>query len=246
MPEFPLLLPFPETQPITPIEINTVSSPSIASQLRLRLGTTKNSSSASAVPPADGQNSSFFRFSALVAAVVVTVSVEVCAAVPLIVSEVGERLHVTGSTASIGATEQLRLTVPVNPFAGVTVMAAVFPVVAPDLMVSAEPLNEKVGAAVTVRAMVVDAVSVPEVPLMVTVTGPPMAAVLLAVSVSTLALVPGFGAKDAVTPLGRPVAESVTPLENPPASVTETVLVPLLPSAIDRVDGEEESAKLSG
>ena len=171
---------------------------------------------------------------------------EVCAAAPLIVSEGGERLHVTGSTANTGVTEQLRLIVPVNPFAGVTVMVAVFPVVAPRAIVIAEPLNENVGAAATVREMVVVAVSVPEVPLMVTVTGPPIAAVLLAVSVSTLEPAPGLGANAAVTPLGRPVAENVTLLANPPTPITETVLAPLLPWATDRADGEEESAKLGG
>jgi len=41
------------------MEINTASSPNIASQLRLRLGTPKSNSNASAVPPADGQNSLF-------------------------------------------------------------------------------------------------------------------------------------------------------------------------------------------
>jgi len=172
--------------------------------------------------------------------------VEVCAAAPLIVSEGGERLHVTGSTASIGVTEQLRLTVPVNPFAGITVMVAVFPFVAPGAMLIAEPLNENVGAAVTVRAMVVVAVSAPEIPLIVTVTGPPMAAVLLAVIVNTLEPVPGLGANAAVTPLGRPVAESATLLANPPTPITETVLAPLLPWETDRADGEEESAKPGG
>jgi len=43
----------------------------------------------------------------------------------------------------------------------------------------------------------------------------PRLAVLLAVSVSVLAPVVGFGEKDAVTPLGRPVAERVTLPVNP-------------------------------
>lgn len=87
----------------------------------------------------------------------------------------------------------------------------------------------KLGGAVTITATVVDAVRAPEVPLIVTVTGPPMVAVLLAVRVRTLELVAGLVAKAAVTPPGRPEAESVTPPVNPPTSVTETVLVPLLP-----------------
>ena len=43
----------------------------------------------------------------------------------------------------------------------------------------------------------------------------PTAAELLAVRVSVLAPVVGFGEKDAVTPLGRPDAESVTLPANP-------------------------------
>jgi len=46
----------------------------------------------------------------------------------------------------------------------------------------------KVGGATTVSAIVVVSVSVPEVPVMVTVTGPPTVAVLEAVKVSTLVL----------------------------------------------------------
>ena len=76
--------------------------------------------------------------------------------------------------------------------------------------------------------IVVDAESAPEVPLIVMVAVP-VAAVLLAVSVITLDPVAGFVANAAVTPLGRPVAASVTPFVNPPTSLTEIVLVPLLP-----------------
>ena len=76
----------------------------------------------------------------------------------------------------------------------------------------------------------VDAVNAPEVPVMVTVTGPPVVAVLDAVSVRMLDPVEvGLGLKPAVTPLGNPVAASVTPPVNPPTPVTEIVLVPLFP-----------------
>jgi hypothetical protein len=63
---------------------------------------------------------------------------------------------------------------------------------------------------------------------MVTVTGPPVVAALLAVSVSTLELVAGLVANDAVTPLGKPVAESVTLPVKPLAGVTVIVSVLLL------------------
>ena len=64
-----------------------------------------------------------------------------------------------------------------------------------------------VGVQLMVKAMVVLAVRLPEVPLMVTVAEP-TAAVLPAVSVSTLLPVVGLVAKAAVTPLGRPEAAS--------------------------------------
>lgn len=95
-------------------------------------------------------------------------------------------------------------------------MLAVFPLVEPGVTVSDEPLKEKAAGEVTVSASVVAALNVPDAPRMVTITGPPMAALLAAVSVSTC--VPGFvpAAKLAVTPLGSPVAESVTALPKPP------------------------------
>ena len=85
----------------------------------------------------------------------------------------------------------------------------------------------KLGGGVTVSAMVVDAVKVPEVPVMVTVTGPATVAVLLAVKVSRLEPVVGLVAKAAVTPLGSPLAARVAPPVKPPTSVT--VIVSVLP-----------------
>lgn len=95
----------------------------------------------------------------------------------------------------------------------------------------------------TVRAMVVVAFVVPEVPVIVTVTGPPVVAVLLAVKVSTLALVEDAGLKEAVTPLGIPVAVKVTLPVKPPVSVTVMVSVPLLPCLTDREDAEGARVK---
>ena len=73
-PPLPALLPPP--QPVAPMMAGRKNAPNRASQLRRRLGVTKNTTKASAVPPADGHSSSFMWFSALVAAVVLTVSVE--------------------------------------------------------------------------------------------------------------------------------------------------------------------------
>jgi hypothetical protein len=63
---------------------------------------------------------------------------------------------------------------------------------------------------------------------MVTIDVPTVAA-LLAVSISWLVAVAGLVAKAAVTPLGRPEAESVTLPVKPFKSVTEIVLGALNP-----------------
>jgi hypothetical protein len=104
-------------------------------------------------------------------------------------------------------------------------------------------LNACVAVELTVRANVVVAVRLPEVPVMVTVDVP-VVAVALAVRVSTLVPVVGFVPKVAVTPLGKPDAANVTLPVNPPTSVTVMVLVPLLPCVMVRLLGESESVKL--
>ena len=131
-----------------------------------------------------------------------------------------------------------RVTPEANPLAGVTVMVSlvlVAPCVTDNVPVVGE--SEKVGAAATVSAIVVVSVSEPETPVMVTVTGPPTVAVLEAVRVNTLeSVVVGLGLKLAVTPLGSPVAERVTPEANPLAGVTVMVsLVLVAPCAMDNV-----------
>ena len=65
--------------------------------------------------------------------------------------------------------------------------------------------------------------------MIVTVTGPPTVAVLAAVSVSTLDPAAGFVPNEPVTPLGSPLAESVTLPVNPFAAVTVIVSVLLPP-----------------
>ena len=119
---------------------------------------------------------------------------------------------------------------------------------APCVTVTAvgEALTPKFGvaAALTVSAIVVLADSAPEVPVIVTVAVP-VVAVELAVRLSTLDPVVGFVPNEAVTPLGRPVADSVTLPENPPASVTAIVLVPAAaPCVIDTLLGEADRLKL--
>jgi len=161
----------------------------------------------------------------------------------LAVVGLGLKLGVT----PLGSPLAERVTPEANPLAGVTVIVSlllVVPCVMDNVPVVGE--SEKVGAAVTVSAMVVVLVNEPELPVMVTVTGPPRVAVLDAVKVSTLVLaVVGLGLKLAVTPLGRPLAESVTPEANPLAGVTVMVsLVLVAPCAMDNVPAVGESEKV--
>ena len=96
-----------------------------------------------------------------------------------------------------------------------------------------------------VSAIVLDAVRLPEVPLMVTLLAP-TTAVLAAVKVTTLVPVAGFAAKAAVTPLGRPLAVNVTLPLKPFAPETVTVSEAVLPCTTDNVDAAGASVKLGG
>jgi len=112
--------------------------------------------------------------------------------------------------------------------------------------VDGEGTRVKLPAVVTVREMVVLALSEPEVPVTTTADVPAMAE-LLVVSVSTLLPEVGFVLNAAVTPPGKPYipdALRVTLPVNPPDPVTVIVSVALAPWAIDKVDNEDLSVKL--
>ena len=96
---------------------------------------------------------------------------------------------------------------------GMTVMVLVplLPCTMVRLLGEADKEKSGCGAALTVRLMVVVFVSVPSVPVMVTVAGP-VVAELLAVNVSVLLVALLVGLNDAVTPVGRPEAEKLTVL----------------------------------
>jgi len=118
-----------------------------------------------------------------------TVSVDVWAFVPLIVTEVGFKLQVGISLTPVTevVTLQLKLTVPLNPADPTTLTTPVLPVVAPGLTVMevVPPAPAPKGGAATVNAMLVFALSVPEVPVMDIVTGVEVRAVeLLAANVT--------------------------------------------------------------
>ena len=72
----------------------------------------------------------------------------------------------------------------------------------------------------------------------------PVVAVGLAVSVSTLEPVMGFGLNEAVTPLGSPGIVSGTLPGDPSAKVIVTLALPEAPWAMARVVGEIESEML--
>ena len=128
----------------------------------------------------------------------------------------------TGRPAMVKATD------PVKPFCPDT-ETTVFAVL-PLTMVKAAGLRLKLklgmaAGGFTVRETVTDAVSEPDFPKIVIVDGP-VVAVELAFNVKTLLVVDEAGLKDAVTPLGRPVAEKVT---TPEIELTFTVEVTLPP-----------------
>jgi hypothetical protein len=145
----------------------------------------------------------------------------------------------------LGIPEAVRVTGPVNPPTSLTLMVSVPPAFRAIVNADAEGANVKlpVPEEPTVSATGVDAVSVPEVPVMVTVDIP-AAAVLLAANVTTLVAVAGLVPNVAVTPLGKPDAARVTAPANPPASFTAMASVPLAPGAIDSAVAEDESVKL--
>src|SRR5580658_1939776 len=116
-----------------------MSMPSHARKLRRRDGMPMNTMQASMAPAAAYQEVLLclgWSNAAVVAAVELTVSVEVCAVEPLkFVNETGERAQVAGSLAAVGVMAHISATVAVNPPDGVTLIVDVLPVAAPGLTV---------------------------------------------------------------------------------------------------------------
>jgi hypothetical protein len=144
-----------------------------------------------------------------------------------------------------GNPEADKVTLPVNPPEGVSVMVLVPLVPCFTVRLEGEAESEKLGVAVafTVSETEVVCVSVPLTPVMVTVEVP-VVAVELAVNVTTLVEVVGFVPNVAVTPEGNPEADNVTLPVKPPEGVTVIVLFPLLPWVTLRLAGEAERVKL--
>jgi hypothetical protein len=146
----------------------------------------------------------------------------------------------------LGSPEAERVTPLLKPFCGeiVTVLVPLTPCVMLRLLGEAERVKFGSGA-VTVRLIVMVCDRLPETPRMLT-ENVPVDALLLAVSVSVLDVFELLGLKDAVTPLGRPEAEKFTLLLKLPCGVTVIVLVPFVPWAMLRLEGDAERAKFGG
>lgn len=157
------------------------------------------------------------------AAVLVAVNVNVLVAVPL-----GTGVGLKEAVTPLGRPLAARSTAPVKFVRPtVTVRLPLAPCVTASVAALKLALMED-GAGFTVSAIVAVLDSTP-VPLAVTVTvAAPVAAVMAAVSVNTLPVVPSgsdTGLNEAVTPVGRPVALRPTaPVKLDRSTVTVTVL----------------------
>jgi hypothetical protein len=180
-------------------------------------------------------------------AVMVTVAgpvVAVLLAVKVSVLVVVAGLVLKEAVTPLGRPEADKLTLLLKPFCGVMVivLVPVAPCITLRVLGAAERVKFGNATAVTVRLMVVVFVKLPEVPVMV-IEAVPVVAVLLAVNVSALADVAGLVLKEAVTLLGSPEAERVTPLLKPFCGVIVMVLVPLAPCVILRLLGDADREK---
>jgi hypothetical protein len=181
--------------------------------------------------------------------VMVTVTVPVAAV--LLAVNVRRLVLVAGFVPNAAVTPEgspvaLSVTLPVNPFAGVTLIVLVPPVppwVIVPLAGDADRPKFGVTGAFTVNETVVVCVKLPEMPVMVTLTVP-VVAVLLAVNVSRLVLVAGFVPKAAVTPEGSPEALSVTlPLKPLVGFIAIVLVLPAPPCVTVTLDGDGNKLK---
>jgi hypothetical protein len=127
-----------------------------------------------------------------------------------------------------GSPVALRVTLPLKPVLGVTVIVSVAPAPCTTLSVAAEAANEKFAGADTVTVIATVAVRVPDLPVIVALAAPTAAAApALKVKVLTDDVLAGLN--DAVTPLGRPETVRLTALLNPFAGTTAIPAVPPAP-----------------
>jgi hypothetical protein len=149
-------------------------------------------------------------------------------AISVNVLEPGVGFGLNRAVTPLGKPEIDKVTLLLKPFCGARVIAVMPlpPCGIPKPFGDAESV--KFGPGFTVTETVAVWVKPPTVPVTVTVAVP-VVAVFVAVSVMVLEPVAGFGVKDAVTPVGSPEADKLTPLVKPLCGVTVTLLVPLDP-----------------
>ena len=179
----------------------------------------------------------------------VTVTFVVPVVAELVAVKVSTLVDVVGfvpneAVTPLGRAEVASETDPVKPPEGdtVIVLEPLVPCLTVRLDGEAESEKSGVDVAFTVSEIVVVCVSEPEVPVMVTDLFP-VAALELAVSVTTLLDVVGLVPKLAVTPAGNPDADKVTLPLKPFEGVTVIVLLPLLPCVMVTAEGEADSEK---
>lgn len=175
----------------------------------------------------------------LVPVVAVLVAVKVRTLVPVVGFVPNE------ADTPLGRAELDKVTDPVKPPDGVTVIVLVLLPPCATVTLEGDADSEKLGVAVafTVKLTVVVWVRLPEVPVTVTVAVP-VVAVELAVNVNTLLEVAGLVPKLALTPEGSPDAERVTLPVKPPEGAMLMVVLPLLPWVTLTLLGEADRVKL--
>ena len=176
-------------------------------------------------------------FAVPVVAVPLAVSVSVLVPVVLV--------GLNDAVTPLGNPDADKLTLPLKPFCGVTVIVLVPLVPCTIVKLFGAGERTKLPCGFTVRETVAVLVKLPEVPVTVTVAVP-VIAVPLAVRVNVLVPVVLAGLNDAVTPLGRPDADKLTLPLKPFCGVTVIVLVPLVPCVMARLFGDAESEKFGG
>jgi len=152
----------------------------------------------------------------------VLVAARVSTLVPVVLA--GEKEALT----PLGRPDAVKLTVPLKPNSGVTVIVLEALAACWKLKLAGDAERAKFGGALTVRAIRVVLVRLPDVPEIVRTTDP-VVAVLLAVSVNVLVLEVVLGTKAAVTPDGKPETLKLALPEKFPIVEIVIVLVALAP-----------------
>jgi len=170
-----------------------------------------------------------------------SVAVALAARVKVLVLVAGLELKL--AVTPLGNPEADKMTLPLKPFDGLIVIALVSLVPCTSVKLLGLAESAKVGDGLTVNAIEVVSLRLPDVPVTVTVAAP-VVAVALAVRVNNVEELLGFGLNAAVTPAGKPEAEKLTVPLKPFAGVIEMVLLAVVPCTMVALVGLAESAKV--